>query len=110
MKSKSVLKPQILWRSSVIVFNYTALDEVMFYYYAVIPDGGTFILGDPKNPKLLSYNEETVIIGTRPSNTVEAKIDNGLYKFYGWYSDEECTVPVTPTVGTETVLSGSEKT
>ncbi|WP_294754960.1 InlB B-repeat-containing protein [uncultured Ruminococcus sp.] len=91
-----------------LVFNYTALDEVMFYYYAVIPDGNTHILGDPKNPKLLSYNEETVIIGTRPSNTVEAKIDNGIYKFYGWYSDEECTIPVTPVVGTETVLSGSE--
>ena len=91
-----------------IVFNYTALDEVMFYYYAVIPDGSSYKLGDPLNPKLLNFNEETVDIGTRPKNTIEAVLNNGIYKFYGWYTDEECTVPVVKTVGTEIIISGTE--
>ncbi len=85
-----------------IVFMYTARNEVMYFYYAVLPRGNTHVFGNPVNPILLSVNQEVVLIGERPNEHCRAFLDNSIYTFVGWYEDEECTVPV------ENVLYGSE--
>ncbi len=91
-----------------IVFMYTALDEMVYFYYAVLPRGNTHVLGDPLNPVLLSVNREVVLIGERPNERCTAFLDNSIYKFVGWYSDEACTSPVTNILyGTEYVLTSS---
>ena len=89
-----------------IVFLYTALNEVVYRYYAVLPRGNTRILGDPKNPKLLSLNQEVAVIGERPTERSTAVLDNPIYTFVGWYYDEDCTLPVDNTLyGSEYVLT-----
>ncbi|MBR7092647.1 MAG: hypothetical protein IKI50_05625, partial [Clostridia bacterium] len=91
-----------------IVFTYTALNEVVYFYYSILPRGNTYVLGNPANPKLLSINQEVVVIGERPYERCEAVLDNPIYTFVGWYSDEACTSPVTNILyGTEYVLTST---
>ncbi|MBQ3870014.1 MAG: RICIN domain-containing protein [Clostridia bacterium] len=89
-----------------IVFTYTALNEVIYFYYSILPRGNTHVLGNPQNPKLLSINQEVVEIGERPNERCRAFLDNPIYTFVGWYNDEACTSPVTNTqYGSEYVLT-----
>ena len=50
------------------------------------------------NPRLLSYNEDSVEVGSRPRPvTAQPSVygsgdnENPIYRFVGWYTDRECT-------------------
>ena len=92
-----------------IEFLYTVVEDMMFYYHAVIPDGSGTVIADPSEFKVLSINQESVEIGVRPEHRVTAETDTGLYQFVGWYTDEACTVPVSNAeIGGEYVLTGTD--
>lgn len=88
-----------------ITFVYTGIDQIMFYYKAIIPDG-TGTAEAPADKNLLNINSECVVQGEQASLAVTAKaygneaIDLGdgvsvsPYRFIGWYQDRECTKPV----------------
>ena len=86
-----------------IDFIYTVVEDIMFYYNAVIPDGSSTKVADPDDLKLLSINQESVEIGVRPQ-MVKAEEENPLYNFIGWYTDRDCTNPVS-----DNVLSGTKR-
>jgi hypothetical protein len=79
--------------NTVITFEYTAVEKVMFYFKAVFPEEATGISSDAP----LSINEMSVTINTRPAQSVTAQADYGNYRFIGWYKDKACTIPVTNT-------------
>ncbi len=93
-KSVIVSEDDDSFTKNKIEFVYTAVQDIMFYYKAVIPDGSSIKVADPNNPKLLSINQEISEIGVRPKNTVIAVTETDLYHFIGWYTDEDCTQQV----------------
>ncbi len=84
-------------------FIYTRLEQMMFRFYGVIPDGNSRTIADPNEISLLSYNQQIRYVGERPT-TVRAETSTDLYRFVGWYNDEACTQKVN-----DSLLSGSAK-
>ncbi len=84
-------------------FTYTRLEQMMFRFYGVIPDGNSRTIADPNEISLLSYNQQIRYVGERPT-TVRAETSTDLYRFVGWYNDEACTQKVN-----DSLLSGSAK-
>ncbi len=79
-----------------ISFVYTHLDQVMFYYNAVMPEknGPDTYIPPGDDPKLLDLNQESVPLGEKPTRQITAKTDYPGYQFIGWFTDRDCTRPV----------------
>ncbi len=84
-------------------FIYTRLEQMMFRFYGVIPNGNSRTIADPNEISLLSYNQQIRYVGERPT-TVRAETSTDLYRFVGWYNDEACTQKVN-----DSLLSGTAK-
>ncbi|NLT10127.1 MAG: hypothetical protein GXY08_11590 [Ruminococcus sp.] len=89
-------------------FVYTKVEEIMFSYHAMIPDGTGLAEADPDEYPLLSYNQVIVTVGDRPGSYVIAEEEDSLYRFVGWYTDEACTQRVQDMEGFN-VLAGDEQ-
>ncbi len=79
-----------------INFVYTELEQVMFYYDAVMPEknGPDTYIPPGDDPKLLNLNQESIAVGERPTRQIVAKTNQPGYQFIGWFTDRACTQPV----------------
>ncbi len=88
-----------------ISFIYTNIDQIMFYYKAIIPNGAETMEASTELG-LLNINEECVVQGELPQIPVTAllypnerveltdAVSVPPYRFVGWFEDRECTIPV----------------
>lgn len=82
-------------RRNKIDFYYTEIDYIMIYYEVVLPEEDDYRVCEDMNriEGLLSVNQQHIQVGKLPDVSCTAN-DNSIYRFVGWFQDEECKYPV----------------
>lgn len=107
-RTKSIIigddDPQNIRRNRIDFF-YTEINYIMIYYEVVLPSEDGFSVCDDidRIDGLLSINQQHLQVGKKPSIPSVAS-DNNIYRFIGWFRDEDCTIPAD-----EHCVSGERK-